>query len=101
MSSACSETEGCGGLFGKTFAMRVLALVAALDPLVELRVFELKGTGDLQVVEGARGRWRMFTLIGDNAATKARHHHLSKYVDGGPSLPLARGQSLADASSWR
>jgi DNA segregation ATPase FtsK/SpoIIIE, S-DNA-T family len=37
--------------FGKTFAMRVLALAAALDPLVELRVFELKGTGDLQAVE--------------------------------------------------
>ncbi|MGH8918579.1 MAG: cell division protein FtsK, partial [Actinomycetes bacterium] len=38
--------------FGKTFAMRVLALAAALDVLVELRVFELKGTGDLGAVEG-------------------------------------------------
>lgn len=38
--------------FGKTFAMRVLALAAALDALVELRVFELKGTGDLGAVEG-------------------------------------------------
>lgn len=33
-------------------AMRVLALVAALDPLVELWVFELKGTGGPQAGEG-------------------------------------------------
>ncbi|MDQ4103369.1 MAG: hypothetical protein M3186_06555 [Actinomycetota bacterium] len=36
---------------GRTFAMRVLALAVALDPLVELRVFELKCTG-LQTFEG-------------------------------------------------
>lgn len=34
--------------FGKTFALRVLLLGAALDPSCELRVFELKGTGDLK-----------------------------------------------------
>ena len=33
---------------GKTFALRVLLLAAALDPTAELRVFELKGTGDLE-----------------------------------------------------
>ncbi|MDQ3764365.1 MAG: hypothetical protein M3460_23185 [Actinomycetota bacterium] len=43
--------------FGKTFAMRVLALAAALDPLVELRVFELKCNRDLQAVEGCA--WSM------------------------------------------
>jgi S-DNA-T family DNA segregation ATPase FtsK/SpoIIIE len=32
---------------GKTFALRVLLLACALDPSVQLRVFELKGTGDL------------------------------------------------------
>jgi DNA segregation ATPase FtsK/SpoIIIE, S-DNA-T family len=32
---------------GKTVAMRNVLLAAALDPIVELRVFELKGTGDL------------------------------------------------------
>ncbi|MGH3326790.1 MAG: cell division protein FtsK [Streptomycetales bacterium] len=37
--------------FGKTFAMRVLLLAAALDPRCELRVFELKGTGDLSALE--------------------------------------------------
>lgn len=36
---------------GKTFAMRVLILAAALDPLAQLRVFELKGTGDLSMIE--------------------------------------------------
>lgn len=36
---------------GKTFALRVLALACALDPLVEMRVFELKGTGDLSALE--------------------------------------------------
>lgn len=32
---------------GKTFCLRVLLLAASLDPTVELRTFELKGTGDL------------------------------------------------------
>ncbi|MEV5747165.1 cell division protein FtsK [Actinoallomurus sp. NPDC052308] len=36
---------------GKTFALRILALAAALDPLAQMRVFELKGTGDLSACE--------------------------------------------------
>ncbi|MGH3876499.1 MAG: cell division protein FtsK [Actinophytocola sp.] len=32
---------------GKTFALRIVLLAAALDPSVQLRIFELKGTGDL------------------------------------------------------
>ncbi|MEV6984999.1 FtsK/SpoIIIE domain-containing protein [Sphaerisporangium sp. NPDC051017] len=36
---------------GKTFALRVLLLAAALDPTAELRLFELKGSGDLSVFE--------------------------------------------------
>lgn len=36
---------------GKTFALRVLLLAAALDVLAELRVFELKGTGDCAPLE--------------------------------------------------
>ncbi|QYN35188.1 cell division protein FtsK [Pseudonocardia sp. DSM 110487] len=36
---------------GKTFAMRVVLLAAALDPGAQLRIFELKGTGDLSMVE--------------------------------------------------
>ena len=37
--------------FGKTFALRVLMLAAALDPTAELHVWELKGTGDLEDAE--------------------------------------------------
>ncbi|MGH3097169.1 MAG: hypothetical protein ACRDMV_14370 [Streptosporangiales bacterium] len=36
---------------GKTVALRVLLLGCALDPSAELRVFELKGTGDLSALE--------------------------------------------------
>ena len=36
---------------GKTFALRILALAAALDPRAELRTFELKGSGDLSALE--------------------------------------------------
>jgi DNA segregation ATPase FtsK/SpoIIIE, S-DNA-T family len=36
---------------GKTFAIRDLLLAVALDPAVQLRVFELKGTGDLAALE--------------------------------------------------
>ncbi|MDR7300404.1 FtsK/SpoIIIE domain-containing protein [Haloactinomyces albus] len=36
---------------GKTFALRVLLLAAALDARAEMRVFELKGTGDLESLE--------------------------------------------------
>jgi len=37
--------------FGKTMALRLLLLAAALDVTAELRVFELKGTGDLSALE--------------------------------------------------
>ena len=33
---------------GKTVAMRIVLLAAALDPLAELHIWELKGTGDLE-----------------------------------------------------
>ncbi|HEX4721018.1 MAG TPA: cell division protein FtsK [Pseudonocardiaceae bacterium] len=36
---------------GKTFALRLKVLAAALDPRVELRGYELKGVGDFAVVE--------------------------------------------------
>ncbi|MEV0396860.1 FtsK/SpoIIIE domain-containing protein [Polymorphospora rubra] len=36
---------------GKTFALRLLVLAAALDPRVELRGYELKGVGDFKVLE--------------------------------------------------
>jgi S-DNA-T family DNA segregation ATPase FtsK/SpoIIIE len=36
---------------GKTVAMRDVLLAAALDPIAEIRCFELKGTGDLDPLE--------------------------------------------------
>jgi S-DNA-T family DNA segregation ATPase FtsK/SpoIIIE len=36
---------------GKTFALRLKVLAAALDPRVELRGYELKGVGDFAVIE--------------------------------------------------
>ena len=35
---------------GKTFALRLLALAAALDPRVELRIYEMKGVGDFKAL---------------------------------------------------
>jgi S-DNA-T family DNA segregation ATPase FtsK/SpoIIIE len=37
--------------YGKTFALRLPLLAAALDPTVQLRIYELKGTGDLDMFE--------------------------------------------------
>jgi hypothetical protein len=43
---------------GKTFAARLLALYAALDPYVQLDVFDFKGSPD----------WRKFALVADSCA---------------------------------
>ena len=43
---------------GKTFAARLLALYAALDPYVKLDVFDAKGSPD----------WRKFALVADSCA---------------------------------
>jgi S-DNA-T family DNA segregation ATPase FtsK/SpoIIIE len=43
---------------GKTFAARLLVLAAALDVRAELHVYDLKGTGDLSVLEPVAHRYR-------------------------------------------
>ncbi|WP_034089476.1 FtsK/SpoIIIE domain-containing protein [Streptacidiphilus albus] len=43
---------------GKTFLMRLLMLIAALDPRAELYAFEFKGTGDLGPLEPVCHRYR-------------------------------------------
>jgi S-DNA-T family DNA segregation ATPase FtsK/SpoIIIE len=43
---------------GKTFLLRLLALIAALDPRAELHLFDLKGTGDLGPLETVAHRYR-------------------------------------------
>lgn len=42
---------------GKTSAVRVLALAAALDPLAEIRIGEHKGSGDLSALEKVAHRY--------------------------------------------
>jgi DNA segregation ATPase FtsK/SpoIIIE, S-DNA-T family len=43
---------------GKTFVLRELALIAALDPRAELHVYDFKGTGDLSPLEVVAYRYR-------------------------------------------
>jgi S-DNA-T family DNA segregation ATPase FtsK/SpoIIIE len=43
---------------GKTFAMRLALLAAALDVRAELHVYDLKGTGDFSVLEPVAHRYR-------------------------------------------
>jgi DNA segregation ATPase FtsK/SpoIIIE, S-DNA-T family len=43
---------------GKTFLLRLLALIAALDPRAALYLFDLKGTGDLSALEPVAHRYR-------------------------------------------
>ena len=43
---------------GKTFLLRLLGLIAALDVRAELHVYDLKGTGDLSPLEAVAHRYR-------------------------------------------
>jgi S-DNA-T family DNA segregation ATPase FtsK/SpoIIIE len=43
---------------GKTVALRVLLLMAALDPRAQLHVYDLKGTGDLSALRQVAHRYR-------------------------------------------
>ena len=43
---------------GKTFLLRLLLLICALDPRVELHVYDLKGTGDLAPLRPVAHRYR-------------------------------------------
>jgi S-DNA-T family DNA segregation ATPase FtsK/SpoIIIE len=44
--------------FGKTFALRLILLIAALDPRALILPFDLKGTGDLSALEPVAHRYR-------------------------------------------
>lgn len=43
---------------GKTFLLRLLLLIAALDPRAELHLYDLKGTGDLSPLQSVAHRYR-------------------------------------------
>ena len=53
-----SMVIGATPRMGKTFTLRLLLLAAALDPLVELHVYDLKGSGDLSALEAVAHRYR-------------------------------------------
>ena len=57
MWNSHADRRRCPGQ-GKTFAARLLALYAALDPYVQLDVFDAKGSPD----------WRKFALVADSCA---------------------------------
>jgi S-DNA-T family DNA segregation ATPase FtsK/SpoIIIE len=65
---------------GKTFALRVLALGAALDPTARLRIWELKGTGDLAALRHVAHEYGSGadeeTLDGCLASVRALHRQL-------------------------
>jgi len=52
---------------GKTFTLRELLLIAAMDPRAELHVYDLKGTGDLSPVAPCAYRYRAGDDRGDIA----------------------------------
>ena len=43
---------------GKTFSVRLLLLAAALDPIAQLHVYDLKGTGDFSALEAVAHAYR-------------------------------------------
>jgi DNA segregation ATPase FtsK/SpoIIIE, S-DNA-T family len=43
---------------GKTFLLRLILLIAALDPRAEIHAYDLKGTGDLSPLEAVAHRYR-------------------------------------------
>jgi DNA segregation ATPase FtsK/SpoIIIE, S-DNA-T family len=68
---------------GKSFAVRVVALAAALDPIVELHCHELKGTGDMQSVEGRCHRYTSGPPAEDTLTSVMRSlREVHGYLDG-------------------
>jgi S-DNA-T family DNA segregation ATPase FtsK/SpoIIIE len=76
---------------GKTFALRILALAAALDPLARLLVFELKGTGDLEPVAKVAHAYGSGadddSIAATLAALRALHKELETRAKAIKSLP--------------
>ena len=76
---------------GKTFLLRLLALIAALDPRAELYLFDLKGTGDLSALETVAHRYRagdddedMAYALADFRALREELRRRTKVIRGLP-----------------
>jgi DNA segregation ATPase FtsK/SpoIIIE, S-DNA-T family len=66
---------------GKTFALRVLLTAAALDPFAQLRIFELKGTGDLSPFESVTHHYAAGADDDAIAATVASLREVHRELD--------------------
>ena len=76
---------------GKTFLLRLLLLIAALDPRAELHVYDLKGTGDLAPLERVAHRYRagdddedMAYALADFRALREELRRRTKVIRGLP-----------------
>lgn len=63
---------------GKTFAMRLLALAAALDPRAEIHVHDFKGGGDWRTLKSVAHYHRLGDSPDDHAALAANLRYLHK-----------------------
>ncbi|WAL64453.1 cell division protein FtsK [Amycolatopsis cynarae] len=66
---------------GKTFALRLVVLAAALDPYVQLRLFELKGTGDLGMCEPVAHHYASGAGVDAKEATMASLRDLYQQLE--------------------
>lgn len=76
---------------GKTFVLRELGLIAALDPRAELHVYDFKGTGDLAPLEAVAHRYRagdddddMAYALADFRALREEMRRRTKVIRGLP-----------------
>ena len=76
---------------GKTFLLRLLALIAALDPRAELHLYDFKGTGDLSPLEPVAHRYRagdddedMAYALADFRALREELRRRTKVIRGLP-----------------
>jgi S-DNA-T family DNA segregation ATPase FtsK/SpoIIIE len=76
---------------GKTFLLRLLLLIAAMDPRAELHMYDLKGTGDLGPLEPVAHRYRagdedddMAYALADFRALRTELRRRTKVIRGLP-----------------
>jgi S-DNA-T family DNA segregation ATPase FtsK/SpoIIIE len=76
---------------GKTFLLRLLLLIAALDPRAELHAYDFKGTGDLSPTEAVAHRYRagdddedMAYALADFRALREELRRRTKVIRGLP-----------------
>jgi DNA segregation ATPase FtsK/SpoIIIE, S-DNA-T family len=90
---------------GKTFMLRLLCLIAALDVRAELHLYDLKGTGDLSPLECVAHRYRagdepedIDYALGDMRALRDELRRRTKVVRG---LPREECPENKVTRSWR